>query len=565
MKFKYFLTHRKKFIKDVKYAFMIFSILSLFLVVLNIIQVIRSGITLKKIETKQEILKNLDNNNDDLHIIYIALYTNKQDINVSITEEVRNNLTMLNSDILELEEVLIKSRYSDDYEKYLKSIHYNYANLHRLIKTDNPEFTPIIVSLNFIRQDLNYIRGIYYAKEIKAYKDIQKNLNRFFIIIVILSMIVVFIIIFVMNVRMEEKILQPIEEIQRRLENVLAGNLEERIEINTNDELEDLADTINKLITLFHTFFTILDSSVLKTNDYLRKLLSQSQHVIDTLQRISQEMMVVYEDSKLGSKTITNITQKTNLIKEKSTWLNKKTNVLLLSSVKTIQLSDITINKMKNIHFNISNIKDEVITSTSKIEELSYLSDKINLILETISDISEQTNLLALNAAIEAAKAGIYGKGFAVVSREISRLSEDSQESAKKINIMINNLKHKINAVVNSMSLVLEKVNKGVIITDEAQVDFDGLASNVSGQNFNIKSLNDSVKEQLKSLNDLVENSDVVIETLASSQERIHNVLSMVQEGILFEDIRINGEELLKVSQDFIEKTKKFKQSKEQP
>ncbi|MCK4667059.1 methyl-accepting chemotaxis protein [Candidatus Dependentiae bacterium] len=563
MKLKYFLTHRKKFIKDVKYAFMVFSILSLFLVVLNIIQVIRSGVTLRKIETKQEILKNLDNNNNDLHLIYIALYTNKQGSKVNIPEEVRNNLTILNNDIIELEKVLWKSRYSKDYEKYLKSINYNYDNLKRLIKTSNPEFNPIIISLNFIRQDLTYIRGIYYAKEIKAYKDIQKNLNRFFIIIVILSMILVFIIIFIMNVRMEEKILQPIEEIQRRLENVLAGNLQERIVINTDDELEDLANMINKLIKQFHTFFTILDSSVLKTNDYLRKLLSQSQHVIDTLQRISQEMMIVYEDSKHGSKTVANITQKTNLIKEKSTWLNKKTNVLLLSSVKTVQLSDITINKMKNIHFNISNIKDEVITSTSKIEELSYLSDKINLILETISDISEQTNLLALNAAIEAAKAGQYGKGFAVVSREISRLSEDSQESAKKINIMINNLKHKINAVVNSMSLVLEKVNKGVIITDEAQVDFDSLSSNVSGQNFNIKSLNESVKEQLKSLNDLVENSDIVIETLSNSQERIHNVLSMVQEGILFEDIRINGEELLKISQDFIEKTKKFKQSKE--
>ncbi|MDD3626074.1 MAG: methyl-accepting chemotaxis protein, partial [bacterium] len=278
----------------------------------------------------------------------------------------------------------------------------------------------------------------------------------------------------------------------------------------------------------------------------------------------SQETMVVYEHSKKDSKSLENIGDRMNISKEKSAWLVKKTNMLSLTSEKTIQFSEQSIDKMKSIKFNISNIKDEVVTSTSKIEELSFLSDKINLILETISDISEQTNLLALNAAIEAAKAGEYGKGFAVVSREISRLSEDSQESAKKINTMINDLKHKINEVVNSMSFVLEKVNKGVIITDEAQVDFDSLASNVSGQNSNIKLLFESVKDQQQALAGLFENANTLLESVNNTQQRIYSILSMVQEGILFEDIRLNGEELLRISQNFIDKSKKFKKTEEE-
>ena len=388
-------------------------------------------------------------------------------------------------------------------------------------------------------------------------------MNRIFVVIVIFAIILALVIIFEMNVKMEEKILLPIENIHFKLGNVLGGDLDTRIEISTQDELQELGEVANKIIIMFQGLFLNLDQAIVKVNDYLKKLLSQSQHVIDTLQRISQETLVVYEQSKKDLKVAENLEEKMGFAKDKSAWLQKKTNMLSLTSEKTLQFSDQSLDKIKNIKFNVSNIKDEVVSSTSKIEELSFLSDKINLILETISDISEQTNLLALNAAIEAAKAGEYGKGFAVVSREISRLSEDSQVSAKKINSMIYDLKHKINEVVNSMSFVLEKVNKGVIITDEAQIDFDSLSSNVSGQNSNIKSLLGSVKEQQNNLSDLYNNIHAMQESLDNTQERIYSILSMVQEGILFEDIRLNGEELLRVSQTFIDKTRKFKKDGE--
>ena len=65
---------------------------------------------------------------------------------------------------------------------------------------------------------------------------------------------------------------------------------------------------------------------------------------------------------------------------------------------------------------------------------------EITTAVNFITSIAQQTNLLSLNASIEAARAGEAGRGFAVVANEISSLADQSSESAKQIESLLDAL-----------------------------------------------------------------------------------------------------------------------------
>lgn len=141
----------------------------------------------------------------------------------------------------------------------------------------------------------------------------------------------------------------------------------------------------------------------------------------------------------------------------------------------------------------------EAIESSRNIEQIQVLT-------ETIRNITNQTNLLAINASIEAARAGESGQGFAVVAMEITDLSEASSEAVEKIQNVAVMVTESVNSLIESAEVILDFINTSVM---DAYGDLVETGDQYQKDAVYVDSLVDSLSsttdQVLKSLNEMNE------------------------------------------------------------
>ena len=189
--------------------------------------------------------------------------------------------------------------------------------------------------------------------------------------------------------------------------------------------------------------------------------------------------------------------------------------------------------------------------SALTVDKLGKRSQEIGQIVEAISGIAEQTNLLALNAAIEAARAGEHGRGFAVVSEEVRKLAEESQEAAQKIALLIGEIQNETTSAVDSMQKGNAAVRAGTQSVERLRSTFDSIKDASSKVETEAKNMVSELKAVETATYKIRDCNDKTLEKGLSVSKEMESVSAAAeQQSASAEEISSAADELARLAQD---------------
>lgn len=341
-----------------------------------------------------------------------------------------------------------------------------------------------------------------YKEMSQAYTSLRSILISIFVLSFFLIMGIV--------VYLVNKVLKPLKELNVVTDEIAAGNLGVRMDIQSDTEIGDIADSIGKTVVRLNGYIGYIeeitqvleklangDIRVRLTKEYsgefapikaaLEQIGVSFNHTLSMINQSSEQVNQGANHVSSGAQALASgSTEQASSLQE----LTAQVELLLAQSLNNAKSAENASRLANESGMEVANGNAHMEQMLLAMDEISKSSDEINKIIKVIDDIAFQTNILALNAAVEAARAGEAGKGFAVVADEVRNLAARSAEAAKQTQQLIGASVDHAHSGLDIAKMTADSLRKVKEKTEETVSTIDEIAEMSHSQADTISEIN---------------------------------------------------------------------------
>ena len=521
------------------------------IMVLALISIISLGLMANSMtaisESSQDVMNNEVEKINLIHSIYEDYLDMYMNLYAHVNAKLTRTMDMRADDILERRTIMWESMAA--YEEMITSeeVRDSFSTLKGRLESFD-EYADTIIELsrandkeranNLIANNLGSLKQVldkamsrmleYSELDLESARaDLTVRANNAYVltaVVVVLLVVMAVLILFIAN----RIIVVPIQKIAQVINGMIEaihnnkGNLNERVPVQTKDEIATLARGVNEFLDILQG---VIDGVISCSEEINRQQMNVNE-VVEETNRSANDTSATMEEL---AASMEEVSVTVGYVSDSTREAEASVGEMVDRAVNGTKFAEEIRSRAEELRKLAqgsrasadSMIKEFDVSLNASIEDSRQI-EKIGNLTSDILGIASKTNLLALNASIEAARAGEAGKGFAVVAGQIRQLADNSKETA-------GNIQQISESVVAAVITLAENAGNLVkFINDRVMPDYEILEN--TGEQY----LNDSitVDQMMSEMRDSMENIGSMMRTVAESNVNISNNVKESAQGV---------------------------------